>query len=76
METKLFNMANSSTEEQISETIQEFTLVVEESGPSNDTAQALVAHVKGKLDDDRRAREDAERWRRWWQQSTYLQIQT
>ncbi|KUI68926.1 hypothetical protein VM1G_04638 [Cytospora mali] len=50
--------------------------MVVESGTSSDTAQALVDHVKVKLEEERRAKEDKERWRRWWQQSTFIKLKT
>lgn len=69
-------MAVSAGHEEISEDIRAFFLAVEKAGPMTDTAQALVAHVKAELDKAQKTEEDRERWRQWWQQSTYVNLQT
>ncbi|KUI55017.1 hypothetical protein VP1G_02340 [Cytospora mali] len=69
-------MASDSPEIKITESMQAFSVMVEEAGTSSDTAQALVDHVKVKLEEERRAEEDKERWRRWWQQSTFIKLET
>jgi alpha-L-arabinofuranosidase len=51
-------------------------MAYEEASSSSDTAQALVAHVKAEADKERKARDDEDQWRRWWHQSTYLNLDT
>lgn len=68
-------MTNIATERHVSESIRGFSVAFEASS-SSDTAQALAAHVKAEADKERKERDDEDQWRRWWHQSTYLNLDT
>lgn len=69
-------MTETSRKVPTSERVKAFSGMVEDSNPSSDTTQALVAHVKEEEQEQRKVKEEQERWRRWWQQSLCAEFET
>lgn len=58
------------TVEPTPKSVRSFALAVEEAGPSSVTDEALVAHVNYEKCVEEKAKEERQKWIRWWTQSS------